>query len=102
MLTPTQAKRLFADFLLTIATDKLGMADVITGRADALEPPIDDSGCLCAFKHYSSAMELGSVEDENEESIGIMGGDPHHHADILGAADGDAWREDKRYRGFWN
>lgn len=101
-LTTAKAKALFADLLLAVAADKDGAADVLSGRADGLEPPIDNRRRCITLQHYTRAMELGTIENEDEETIGIMGGDPHHHADILRSGDGDARREGQRYRSFWS
>lgn len=99
---PSKAELFLHDLLLAVATDKRGLNDVITGRADGLEPSVVNGGSLCAFHHYVGAMELGSVESQHEETIPFVLFDLHHYSHVLRTRVGKARGGGKRKRSFWS
>lgn len=102
MLSITKTKLLLIDLLLAVATDKRGLHDVLTGRVDGLEPPLEDGWGVLTFQHYVGAMEFGTVEGEDEEAVEWCWGHSHDCTYVLTTRKRKPRGDGQRHRSFWS
>ncbi len=100
-LLARQTKALLIHLLLTASPHQDSLADVVSGRADALEPTLIELWSLYAINLHVRALVLRPIEYQDETAILPMRLDTDEEAYILLSSIGEAWGNCDCY-GAWS